>query len=181
MLLSAILMLPAAVETCPKWCSSWQCDGSMWCSSGKIPAPCRKRCQQEGSSADVPDLLSHRLDTAIMLANQAPTAAKPTFSPPKHCQTFVFMSFGRSGTTAIANAVEALTSSTGTELHFELMGGNRDAMGQVDDPVLTASSYLSSSGGSAHRTRQLVSLVSNSSRLSKLVLQDSSRKASGLT
>ena len=53
MLLSAILMLPAAVETCPKWCSSWQCDGSMWCSSGKIPAPCRKRCQQEGSSADV--------------------------------------------------------------------------------------------------------------------------------
>lgn len=134
--MSAALLLPVAMGTCPEWCSRWQCDGSMWCSSGKMPAPC-DGCREQGSSSDVTDL-SHRLEAAIMLASRAPTA-EPT--PPKHCQKFVLMSFGRSGTTAIANAIEVLTE--GTSLDRELMGGSPSEMGRVDDPVSTARSYLS--------------------------------------
>ena len=45
---------------CLEWCSKWICDGSMWCSSGKLPAPCAG-CQ-DGSSSDVD--LYQRLDAA---------------------------------------------------------------------------------------------------------------------
>jgi len=136
MLLSAALLLPVAMGTCPEWCSRWQCDGSMWCSSGKMPAPC-DGCNEEDSRSDA--TLSHRLDAAIMLANGAPTAS---FAPPKHCQKYLLMSFGRSGTTAISNAIEVLTRSEGTSLAHELMGGNAREFFQVDDPVSTARSYL---------------------------------------
>jgi len=46
--------------TCPEWCSRWQCDGSMWCSSGKTPAPCDGCKDSEGSSSALVGAAQHR-------------------------------------------------------------------------------------------------------------------------
>jgi len=39
-MLGALKLVSAMPVTCPEWCTSWQCDGSMWCANGQKPTPC---------------------------------------------------------------------------------------------------------------------------------------------